>query len=136
MDNGECHPKALVCGDWLNVALIGRELESRHWDVASTDCEETANEMLLQDDYDLVVIEWRPPQHDGFRTLHHIRADMGVKDVPVLVVTEGIDPNVEIRLKNYGHIGLLHIPFISPDFDCFQKWEHHDHEYLHVRKAA
>ena len=134
MDNAVNHPKALVCGDWYNAALISHELQARQWDVESTDCEDEANDMLLRDDFDLVVIEWRPPQHDGFHTLHHIRADMGVKDVPVLVVTEGIEPEVEHRLKNYGHVGLMHIPFIGPDFDCFTRWAHHDHESL--RKAA
>ncbi|HEY0866695.1 MAG TPA: response regulator [Fimbriimonas sp.] len=136
MDNVVNSPKALICGDWLNAALIGRELVERHWDVRCTDNEDEANLMLLQEDYDLVVIEWRPPQHDGFHTLHHIRTEMGVKDVPVLVVTEGIDPNVEYRLKNYGHVGLMHIPFIGPDFDCFQCWQHQEHEYLNARKAA
>lgn len=118
-------PRALVCGDWYNAALIERELEQREWEVASLESLDQADATIRYGDFDLIVVMWRLPNYAGNRTVHHIRAELGMNDVPLLVVSEGVSIETEQKLRIYGKVGFMHIPFCGPDFDCFCNWHHH-----------
>lgn len=109
--------RVLVCADWFNVMLLKQEFEGRHWAVSATEDEKEAFAFLGTHHYDLIVIEARPPYHDAFHTLKQVRGELHVLDTPVLVVTDGIDKEMEARFKWFSPVGALHMPFIGPDFD-------------------
>ncbi|HEY0866694.1 MAG TPA: hypothetical protein VGE01_04930 [Fimbriimonas sp.] len=118
-------PRALVFGDWYTAALIRRELESRRWVVKVASALKEIEPLLAADDFDLLVVEWRLPAFNAYHSINHVRTELGYEDLKLLVVSEGIGIETEMKLKVFGHVGFMHIPFCGLDFDCFANWHHH-----------
>src|SRR5690349_6411558 len=108
-------PRALVHGDWYIAALIRRELEERRWFVASTSDLKEVECLLENDNFDLLIVEWRLPAYNAYQTVHHVRSELGYSDLKLLIVSEGIGIETEMKLKIFGHIGFMHIPFCGLD---------------------
>ncbi len=112
---GSAHRRVLVVEDNGVNQLITRSLVERFGhrvDVAGNGLE--AVEMILQIEYDLVLMDCQMPEMDGFEATRAIRRwEEGHgrgRRIPVIAVTASPIPEVEERCRECGMDGLLRKP--------------------------
>jgi class 3 adenylate cyclase len=83
----------LVDDNKVNRLLLARTLELGGHHVATAENGKVALAMLRKDAYDLLLLDIEMPEMDGFQVLEQVRADLGLRDVPVIVTSslEGLD---------------------------------------------
>ncbi len=76
----------------VNRLLLGRSLELQGHRVALAENGAVAIAMLGQEAYDLLLLDINMPEMDGFEVLERLKADVRLRDVPVIVTSalEGI----------------------------------------------
>ena len=97
----------------VNRLLLARTLQLQGHAVASADNGRVALEMLRKDRYDLLLLDITMPEMDGFQVLEHLKADVQLRDLPVIVTSalEGLE-NV-VRCIELGAEDYLTKP-VSP----------------------
>ncbi|MEN9630107.1 MAG: hypothetical protein RJA10_3335 [Pseudomonadota bacterium] len=77
----------------VNRLLLARNLQLQGHTVASADNGRLALEMLRKERYDLLLLDITMPEMDGFQVLEHLKADVQLRDLPVIVTSalEGLD---------------------------------------------
>src|SRR6478735_9029520 len=77
----------------VNRLLLSRNLELLGHRVAAVENGRIALETLRREPFDLALLDIEMPEMDGFQVLEQIRADLALRDVPVIVTSslEGID---------------------------------------------
>ena len=77
----------------VNRLLLARNLQLQGHAVASADNGRLALEMLRKDRYDLLLLDITMPEMDGFQVLEHLKADVQLRDLPVIVTSalEGLE---------------------------------------------
>ena len=105
---------ALVVDDEPGIALLCNRILSRAgYDVVSETNPRTAIEHLQQKRFDLLVVDIRMPEVDGFDVIS--RAQMIQPDISVLVMTGFGTVETAIRALRQGVDGLLLKPFQKSD---------------------
>ncbi len=70
------------------------------WNVEEAEDGAMAMTKLRSDKFDLVITDWNMPRMDGLELLRAIRADEGLKGLPVIMVTAEADKdNVATAIK-------------------------------------
>src|SRR5690349_11020055 len=104
----------LVVDDETGIALLcNRVLSRAGYDVISETNPRTAIELLQQKRFDLLVVDIRMPEVDGFDVIS--RAQMIQPDIAVLVMTGFGTVETAIRALRQGVDGLLLKPFQKSD---------------------
>src|SRR5688572_30986038 len=104
----------LVVDDEPGIALLGKRILSRAgYDVISETNPRIAIEHLQQKRFDLLVVDIRMPEVDGFDVIS--RAQMIQPDIAVLVMTGFGTVETAIRALRQGVDGLLLKPFQKSD---------------------
>ncbi|BBL33828.1 chemotaxis protein CheY [Nitrosomonas stercoris] len=67
--------------------------------------------------FDFVVSDWNMPNMDGLTMLQNIRADDGLKDIPVLMVTAEAKKENIIAAAQAGANGYIVKPFTAATLD-------------------
>ena len=81
-------PRVLIIDDVFdNRAVLGRRFERRGFEVAEADCGLKGLEMVLQGDYDVVLLDWMMPDMEGIEVLKRIRETYDSVSLPVIMVT-------------------------------------------------
>jgi adenylate cyclase len=77
----------------VNRLLLSRALELQGHHATTAENGRIALEMLRKDPVDLVLLDMEMPEMNGFQVLEQMRADLALRDVPVIVTSslEGID---------------------------------------------
>jgi class 3 adenylate cyclase len=77
----------------VNRLLLSRALELQGHRPATAENGRIALEMLRKEPVDLVLLDMEMPEMNGFQVLEQMRADLALRDVPVIVTSslEGID---------------------------------------------
>ena len=87
-DEARRHVRLLVADDSFTTReLIRTILQSAGYDVTTAVDGFDALDKLRRDAYDLVVSDIELPRVDGFQLTLHIRNDLGLADLPVIIVT-------------------------------------------------
>lgn len=107
--------KILIVDDFSTMRRIIKNLLR---DLGFTNIEEaddgtTALPMLQNGDYDFVVTDWNMPGMQGIDLLRTIRADDGLKDIPVLMVTAEAKREQIIEAAQAGVNGYIVKPFTA-----------------------
>jgi len=94
----------------VNRLLMARSLDLQGHRVALAENGRVALEMLRTDAYDLLLLDIEMPEMDGFQVLEHLKADLQLRDVPVIVTSsvEGV-ANI-VRCIELGAEDYLHKP--------------------------
>ncbi len=76
----------------VNRLLMARSLDLQGHRVALAENGRIALEMLRRDAYDLLLLDIEMPEMDGFEVLEHLKADLQLRDLPVIVTSsvEGV----------------------------------------------
>ncbi len=77
----------------VNRLLLSRNLELQGHSVESAENGRVALKMLRRDRFDLLLLDMEMPEMDGFQVLAHMKKDLQLRDLPVIVTSslEGID---------------------------------------------
>ncbi|WP_299754875.1 PAS domain-containing hybrid sensor histidine kinase/response regulator [uncultured Pontibacter sp.] len=106
----------LVEDNKINVYVLTQFLKS--WGVRfdTVDNGEKAVEQIVQQDYDLVLMDLQMPVMDGYEATRRIRsmAEERFSNVPIFALTATAQVDYENRLKTSGFNGILTKPF-NPD---------------------
>jgi diguanylate cyclase (GGDEF)-like protein len=77
----------LVDDQAQNRDMLGRRLERRGYDVVLRDTAVGIEDVIIQENIELVLLDWMMPERSGQDALHGIRALHDAEHVPVIVVT-------------------------------------------------
>jgi adenylate cyclase len=77
----------------VNRLLLSRNLELQGHSVTTAENGRLALEMLRRETFDLLLLDMEMPEMDGFQVLEHMKQDLQLRDLPVIVTSslEGID---------------------------------------------
>jgi len=92
-DRGQSGARLLVVDDnKVNRLLLTRSLELQGHSVASAENGRVALEALRREVFDLLLLDMEMPEMDGFQVLEQLKADLALRDLPVVVTSslEGI----------------------------------------------
>jgi len=93
-DAGNGIARLLVVDDnKVNRLLLTRNLDLMGHRVSAAENGRLALDTMRRDAFDLVLLDIEMPEMDGFQVLEQIRADLSLRDVPVIVTSslEGLD---------------------------------------------
>lgn len=99
-----------------------------------------ALKVLHQARIDLAIVDWRMPVMNGTQLLEHIRNDIALRDIPVLMVTAESEKDIVLEAAEIEVEGYLIKPLKPAVLDekiksVIQNVNHPDKATLHIRKA-
>jgi len=102
-DSGK--PYILLVDDTeANLRVLGPLLRSEGWAVAAATRGEQALKIIAQRRPDLVLLDVMMPEMDGFEVCRRLRADPGLRDLPVLFITALTEEEDIVRgFREGGH---------------------------------
>ncbi|MEO1208333.1 MAG: response regulator [Cyanobacteria bacterium J06638_20] len=110
MDDGISQPCILIAEDEPRIVSFMERGLSRHgYRIVTTDRGDRAIDLLLADDFDLVLLDIGLPVKDGWAVLDEMRAAQ--QDIPVIVITAHEEAGD--RLQQYSSLvqGYIMKPF-------------------------
>ncbi|MBK5929767.1 chemotaxis response regulator CheY [Halochromatium salexigens] len=109
----------LVVDDFPTMRRIVRSLlkELGFTNVEEAEDGQDALNKLKADKFDFVVADWNMPNLDGMEMLKQIRADDGLKHLPVLMVTAEAKKENIIAAAQAGASGYVVKPFTAATLD-------------------
>jgi DNA-binding response OmpR family regulator len=111
---GKKHDKArvlVVDDDQITRMLVKLLLEKEGYDVIEGENGRHAVELAHREHPDLLIIDLHMPEMDGYHAIEHIRRDMALATLPVMVLTAENGPGVEHRVLEMGADDYAHKPF-------------------------
>jgi two-component system chemotaxis response regulator CheY len=107
--------KILVVDDFSTMRRIIKNLlkDLGFSNIQEADDGSTALPMLQQGDFDFVVTDWNMPGMQGIDLLRAIRADAGLKHIPVLMVTAEAKKEQIVAAAQAGVNGYVIKPFTA-----------------------
>jgi DNA-binding response OmpR family regulator len=109
-------PRVLVVEDDLAIQLLITEtLRTRGYETATASDGPSALPAARQFQPDLVLLDIGLPGFDGFEVLERLKADEGLRDVPVIMVTAWGEPDVMSRALDAGALDYVRKPFDLED---------------------
>lgn len=102
----------------MNRVVLDRFL--RKWEVSHHDTVESGDEainLLIQRDYDLILLDLQMPDVDGYQVAEMIRTMEGAKykNIPIIAISADIFANVESEIRKYGMNDFVSKPFDPQD---------------------
>lgn len=94
----------------VNRMLLTRGLEQQGHQVACAENGRIALDMLLADEYDLMLLDIEMPEMNGFQVLERLSADPRLRDLPVVVTSSLEDMADVVRCIELGAEDYLHKP--------------------------
>ncbi len=73
-------------------------------------------EQLRREPADLVLVDWMMPKMDGERFCREMRGDLGLKEVPVIILTVKQTADEELEALHFGVDDFVVKPFKSHEF--------------------
>ena len=141
-DSGERRAVILVVDDNPdNREMLARRLRRQQYDVATADGGRAALELLASTPVDLVLLDVMMPDLDGYAVLQRLKADAGLRDIPVLMISALDDMDSVVRCIQLGADDYLSKPFDPILLQarigaCLDKKRLHDQEMRHQRELA
>ena len=81
-------PKILIVDDELfNIDYLQQELEDSNYDLISAYNGKEALDKIKTEMPDLVLLDLMMPVMDGFAVLRQIKADLDLRDIPVIIIS-------------------------------------------------
>lgn len=114
-DNAQAWPRLLVVDDLPdNRAILRRRLMVAHFEVDEADSGQRCLDLLNQQDYAAVLLDYQMPGMDGLETLRHIRQRWSKQQLPVILVTARDDDPLIIQSLEQGANDHVAKPFSFP----------------------
>jgi two-component system, cell cycle response regulator DivK len=89
-----------------NRKLLRKVLQRLGYRTVEVETGEDAVEMARERSPDLVLMDYRLPRIDGIETFRRLRADPGIRHMPVVAVTASAMPEDSARMRRAGFDGF------------------------------
>jgi class 3 adenylate cyclase/CheY-like chemotaxis protein len=124
-----------------NRDMLGRRLRRQGYDVLTAAGGRAALETLGTRSVDLVLLDVMMPDLDGYAVLQQLKADPGLRDIPVLMISALDELESVVRCIQLGAEDYLSKPFDPVLLQarigaCLEKKRLHDQEVRHRRELA
>jgi DNA-binding response OmpR family regulator len=107
--------KILICEDNpMAMKTLSVVIEREGYEADTAEDGNRAMELLLKNDYDLMVVDIHLPYRSGLELVKFVRSDQG-KDTPALMLTAFSDPQVQRQAGELGISGYMVKPFNPSD---------------------
>jgi class 3 adenylate cyclase len=106
------HGHILVVDDnETNRDVLSRRLEKEGYHVSSAENGRRALEMVRAASYDLVLLDIMMPEIDGYQVLSQMKADVALRDIPVIMISALDEIKSVVRCIETGAEDYLNKPF-------------------------
>ncbi|MBF2028804.1 MAG: response regulator [Oscillatoriales cyanobacterium C42_A2020_001] len=122
-----------------NRDLLTRRLQRQGYEVAVAINGRAALEMIKQQPFDLVLCDIMMPEMDGYQVLEHLKADPGLRHIPVIMISALDDMESVVRCIELGAEDYLFKPF-NPTLlkarigACLEKKRLRDQEQAYLKQ--
>jgi CheY-like chemotaxis protein len=111
------HPVVLIVEDDPAIRLMLRKLlEKINSQIIEAENSKEALDMLAGTRPDLVVADISMPIMDGYELLEHIRKNLSLKDIPIIIITADDQEATRERVFSLGANDFVNKPIASADF--------------------
>lgn len=100
-----------VDDDEMNRDMLVRRLQKLGYEVGEASTGRLALQKLKEGNYDLVLLDILMPDLDGFQTLEYMKADPGLRHIPVIMLTALDDAESTVRCIEAGAEDYVPKPF-------------------------
>jgi two-component system, sensor histidine kinase and response regulator len=105
-------PKILIVDDNIeNLQVVGNILKSEHFDIAVSLNGESAINILLNNEIDLILMDIMMPEIDGFETCRRIKRIDTLKEIPLIFLTAKAQTNDILEAFEVGGVDYIFKPF-------------------------
>lgn len=84
-------------------------------DVRSAPSGQAGLDLARRDPPDFILLDFMMPELDGLSVLTLLKAEPGVRDIPVAFLTAHADPQVRERMRALGAVDVVDKPFRAVD---------------------
>lgn len=104
--------RILLVDDDEHISTIVRRLLEPGYEVTAAGNGQEALDLLKSDSPDLILLDWDMPVLDGLATLRHLKADIILKRIPVIMITGHMTGNDDLLLAyKEGVVDFIRKPF-------------------------
>ncbi|MCD7709591.1 MAG: response regulator [Clostridiales bacterium] len=112
----------LVDDDMMSRKLAQRLLEKKGYEVTAAESGQRCLEILREQKFDLLLLDWLMPEMDGMETFEKVKADGSYADLPVIFLTGESDEGAQEKAIAAGAKAYLQKPFVPQDaYECIEK---------------
>lgn len=105
-------PKILIVDDNLeNLKVVGNILQSEKFDIAVSLSGESAINILLNNEIDLILMDVMMPEMDGFETCRKIKQIESLKEIPLIFLTAKAQTDDILEAFAAGGVDYIFKPF-------------------------
>jgi two-component system sensor histidine kinase/response regulator len=105
-------PKILIVDDNIeNLKVVGSILQSEQFDIAVSLNGESAINILLNNEIDLILMDIMMPEIDGFETCRRIKRIDTLKEIPLIFLTAKAQTNDILEAFEAGGVDYIFKPF-------------------------
>lgn len=102
----------VVDDDLMNLRIVEMML-GKQFQVSCVTSGAEALEFLKEQKPDLILLDLRMPQMDGFQVLEQLKAEEGYQAIPVVFLTGEEDPEVRKQGLEKGALDFITKPFVK-----------------------
>ena len=96
----------------MNLLLI-KKILTVYYDVTTVTSGKEAFSHLENNNADMILLDLRMPEMDGFQFLEIIKADERLKNIPIICLTAVDDHDSELRCFQLGALDFTAKPFVA-----------------------
>lgn len=105
-------PKILIVDDNIeNLKVVGNILQSEKFDIAVSLNGESAINILLNNEIDLILMDIMMPEIDGFETCRRIKGIDSLKEIPLIFLTAKAQTSDILEAFEAGGVDYIFKPF-------------------------
>jgi signal transduction histidine kinase len=116
MEAGPGVPNILVVDDVAaNLKLLGEILKTEGYKVRQVPSGELALQVAAREKPDLILLDVMMPGMDGYEVCRRLKADLGLKDIPVIFISALDGTNDIVTALALGGVDYISKPFIAEE---------------------
>lgn len=107
------HSRILVVDDDEINLLIAKRILSKDFEIITVNSGKSAFELLEKTEVDLILLDIRMPEMDGFTFLELIKENVRLKEIPVICLTADDEQESELKGFQLGAADFITKPFVA-----------------------
>src|SRR5207244_6421765 len=96
----------------VNRIMLSRYLGRLNYKATLVENGRQALEKLLDENFDLILLDVQMPEMDGYQVLEQLKADPCWRDIPVIIIFTVDEIESIVMCIEFGYVNYLYIPFI------------------------
>ena len=94
-----------------NLTVLTRVLRDRGYGVVTALSGKRALQVALREPPDLLLLDVRMPEMDGYEVCRRFKAEPGLAAIPIIFISAAIDADVKVRAFTSGGVDFISKPF-------------------------